>query len=55
MKVSYGWFVSVAASLLMTGAELTRMAGLRLVLESNQPASPRASGPQATILRRRDG
>jgi hypothetical protein len=42
MKVSYGSFVSVAASLLITGAELTHMAGLRLELESNQPASPRA-------------
>jgi hypothetical protein len=42
MKVSFGWFISLAASLLMTvGAALTYLAGPRIEFERAEPTSPR--------------
>jgi hypothetical protein len=41
MTVSFGWFASLAASLLMTGGGvLTYMAGPRLEFEAEEPATP---------------
>jgi hypothetical protein len=42
MKVTFGWFIGLAASLLMTvGATLTYLAGPRIELEPAKPTSPR--------------
>jgi hypothetical protein len=42
MKVSFGWFISLAASLVMAvGAALTYLAGPRIEFEPAEPTSPR--------------